>query len=85
MLLYAVSKNKNIICEKPMVNTMEEAEEIEKIVKDYNKILIIDHQLRFNPYIIEIKKLINDGTLGKIYNVRLNQQGTGFANPSANS
>lgn len=84
MLLYAVSKNKNIICEKPMVNTMEEAEEIERIVKDYNKILIIDHQLRFNPYIIEIKKLINNGTLGKIYNVRLNQQGTGFANPSAN-
>ena len=83
MLLYAVSKNKNIICEKPMVNTCEEAKEIYEIVKDYNKILIIDHQLRFNPYIMEIKKLINDGTLGKIYNVRLNQQGTGFANPNA--
>ena len=80
MLKYAISKNKNIICEKPMVNTLEEAYEVNKTIKNYDKILIIDHQLRFNPYIIEIKKLINDGTLGKIYNVRLNQQGTGFAN-----
>ena len=83
MLKYAISKNKNIICEKPMVDTAREAEEINEIVKDYGKILIIDHQLRFNPYILEIKKLINNGTLGKIYNVRLNQQGTGFANENA--
>lgn len=83
MLKYAISKNKNIICEKPMVDTASEAKEINEIVKDYEKILIIDHQLRFNPYIIEIKKLINDGTLGKIYNVRINQQGTGFANEKA--
>ena len=83
MLKYAISKNKNIICEKPMVDTAREAEEINEIVKDYDKILIIDHQLRFNPYILEIKKLINNGTLGKIYNVRLNQQGTGFTNENA--
>lgn len=83
MLKYAISKNKNIICEKPMVDTAKEAEEINEMVKDYDKILIIDHQLRFNPYILEIKKMINDGTLGKIYNVRLNQQGTGFANENA--
>lgn len=83
MLKYAISKNKNIICEKPMVDTTKEAEKINEMVKDYHKILIIDHQLRFNPYILEIKRMINDGTLGKIYNVRLNQQGTGFANENA--
>ena len=83
MLEYAINKNKNIICEKPIVNTAKEAEEINELVKDYNKILIIDHQLRFNPYIQEIKKLVSNGTLGKIYNVRLNQQGTGFANENA--
>ena len=83
MLKYAVSKHKNIVCEKPMVNTYYEALEIENIVKDYDKLLIINHQLRFNPYIKEIKKLINNDTLGKIYNVYINQQGTGFANINA--
>lgn len=83
MLLYAISKNKNIICEKPMVDTMEEAKELNQITNNYDKILIIDHQLRFNPYILEIKRMIDNGTLGKIYNVHLNQQGTGFANENA--
>lgn len=83
MIKYAISKNKNIICEKPMVDNIKDAENINEIIKNYDKIFIIDHQLRFNPYILEIKKMINAGTLGKIYNVRLNQQGTGFANKNA--
>lgn len=83
MLEYAISKHKNILCEKPMVNTAQEAKEIYETAKDYDRILVIDHQLRFNPYIVEIKKLIDNNTLGKIYNVRLNQQGTSFANENA--
>jgi len=83
MLKYAISKKKNIICEKPMVDTPEEVEEILAIAEGYDKLLVIDHQLRFNPYIKEIKRLIDDGILGKVYNVRLNQQGTGFANANA--
>lgn len=83
MLEYAISKNKNILCEKPMVNNAKEAEELNEVVKDYSKIIIINHQLRFNPYIMEIKKLIDNGGLGRIYNVTLNQQGTGFANENA--
>ena len=55
MLKYAISKNKNIICEKPMVDTAKEATEINTIIKDYGNILIIDHQLRLNSYILEIK------------------------------
>lgn len=83
MLKYAVTRNRNIICEKPMVDTVEEAKYVNELVKNYSKILVINHQLRFNPYIKEIKKLISEGTLGKIYNVKLNQQGSGFANKNA--
>ncbi len=83
MLEYAISKNQNIICEKPMVDNAKEAEEVNEVVKDYNKIIIINHQLRFNPYIMKIKKLIDNGGLGRIYNVALNQQGTGFASENA--
>ncbi|MCI8346571.1 MAG: hypothetical protein HFJ12_01305 [Bacilli bacterium] len=32
---------------------------------------------------MEIKRIIDNGTLGKIYNVCLTQQGTGFANENA--
>lgn len=83
MICYAVAKRHNIICEKPMVNNLKEFEEINEIVKNYDKIFIINHQLRFNPYMMEIKRIIDTGILGKIYNVRLNQQGTGFSNDSS--
>lgn len=83
MLKYAISKHLNIICEKPIVDSITDLDEIMQLAKGYDKILIIDHQLRFNPYIAKIKSMISNGDLGKIYNVRLNQQGMGFANIDA--
>lgn len=84
MIEYAIKKNKNIICEKPMVDTMKDVEYIVNLTKNYKKLFIIDHQLRFNPYMIEIKKIIDEGILGKIYSIKINQEGTGFANENAN-
>ena len=83
MLEYAMSKHLNIICEKPIVDSKEDLDHIIQFAKEYDKILIIDHQLRFNPYIMKIKEMIDNGDLGSIYSVRLHQQGMGFANPDA--
>jgi predicted dehydrogenase len=80
---YAISKNKHIICEKPLSNNIEEIKSLVDRVKNYPKIAVVDHQLRFNPYIKKIKKLINNGDLGTVYSVKLNQQGNGFVNQNA--
>lgn len=80
---YAIKKGKHLICEKPLSDNINEVNELISLVKGYNKIAIIDHQLRYNPYIQKIKELIENGVLGKIYTVKLNQQGTGFANINA--
>ncbi len=83
MVKYALNQHKHIICEKPLVNTANEAKELLMMSKGYDKILFIDHQLRFNPYITKIKNIIQSNILGKIYTIKLNQQGTGFANEDA--
>ncbi len=83
MVEYAISKHKHIICEKPLVDNVSDAKKLCALAKDYDKLLFVDHQLRFNPYISTIKKLIDNDTLGKIYSVKLNQQGTGFADKNA--
>ena len=83
MVKYAISKHKNIICEKPLVETVEDAKELNEMANGYSKLLFVDHQLRFNPNITEIKNLIQNGTLGNVYAVKLNQQGTGFADENA--
>ena len=46
--------------------------------------MVVDHQLRYNPYIQKIKELIDNNEIGQIYSVKLKQQGTGFANQTAN-
>jgi len=83
MVKYAMSKGKNIICEKPVSDNINEVESLLELTKNYDKIIIIDHQLRFNPYIKKIKELIENDILGKVFLVRLNQQGTGFSNLNA--
>lgn len=80
MVSYALMNNKNIICEKPLSDNIEEVKSLIKTVVAFKGIAIVNHQLRFNPYIKEIKRLIDSGKLGKVYFVKLNQQGTSFAN-----
>lgn len=76
---YAISKGKNIICEKPVSHITDEVEKLSLMSKNTDKLIFVDHQLRFNPYMKKIKKIINDDELGKIYLVKINQIGTGFS------
>lgn len=83
MVNYALTKHRNIICEKPLSDNIGEVKSLINQSRKYDKICFVDHQLRFNPYIQKIKKLIDGGVLGKVYSVKLNQQGSGFANMDA--
>jgi predicted dehydrogenase len=76
---YAIEKEKHIVCEKPLSDNEKEINELVNAVRDYSKIVVVDHQLRFNPYIKKIKELITSEELGDIYTVKLNQKGTSFA------
>ncbi len=81
---YAIEKGKHIICEKPLSDDLSEVCEMVNYAKKHKKIAVVDHQLRYNPYIQKIKELIDEGEIGRVYSVKLNQQGTGFASTAAN-
>lgn len=81
---YAMEKEKHIICEKPLSDDVEEVMELAKATKEYKKIAIVDHQLRYNPYVQKIKDMINGGDIGRVYSVKLHQQGMGFAGSTDN-
>lgn len=71
MFLDAVKAKKHIILEKPAgLNSTEIKEEL-RAVKEYNKLVIVDHPLRFNPVTIKLKELIENGTLGTISNIQV--------------
>lgn len=62
----------HVLCEKPMAISVYDCGEMIKEAEKANKRLFIVKQNRFNPAVVEIKKIIEEGKLGKILSMQLN-------------
>ena len=62
----------HVLCEKPMALSVHDCGEMISVAERANKRLFIVKQNRFNPPVVAVKKLIDEGRLGKIYSVQLN-------------
>ncbi len=60
----------NVLLEKPLCVTMDEAWELYKTEKKCGKILSIGFQPRFNENMKDIKRIVQSGVLGKIYYIQ---------------
>lgn len=56
----AIAKGKNVFIEKPIVATVEEANELVKLAKEANVKVQVGHVERFNPAFIAAEPYIND-------------------------
>ena len=68
--IYALQKGVNVLLEKPMCVTMDEAVAICKAEKESGKVLSIGFQPRFDANMQMIKKIVQSGTLGEIYYIQ---------------
>jgi len=68
--IYALNHGFNVLLEKPMSVTLDEAVEICKAEKKSGKVLSIGFQPRFEPNMIKIKEIVESGELGKIYYIQ---------------
>ena len=68
--IYALNKGVNVMLEKPMCVTIEEAAEIIKAEKASGKVLSIGFQPRLDENMKMIKKIVDSGKLGKIYYIQ---------------
>ncbi|MCL2517262.1 MAG: Gfo/Idh/MocA family oxidoreductase [Oscillospiraceae bacterium] len=59
----------DVITEKPMCITSGQAYAMLEAEKNSGKRIIVTHNMRYMPYILNIKKLITEGKIGDIYNV----------------
>ena len=66
----ALNRGVNVLLEKPMCVTTEEAVEIIRAEKKSGKVLSIGFQPRFDPNMQQIKKLCEAGVLGEIYYIQ---------------
>jgi len=66
----AMKAGANVLCEKPMTVTLEQAIAMAECQKKTGKILTIGFQPRYDPNMIMIKDLVRSGILGKIYYIQ---------------
>lgn len=74
--IYASKAGVNVLCEKPMATSKEEADEMIAAAKESGKKLMIAHNQRFVPSHQKARQLIKSGEVGKIYSFR-----TAFGHP----
>ncbi|OGX39562.1 MAG: hypothetical protein A3G91_00495 [Omnitrophica WOR_2 bacterium RIFCSPLOWO2_12_FULL_50_9] len=63
----ALRHNKHVLCEKPLALTAQECEELQSLAVQKQRILMVGHVFLFNPGILQLKKYMQDGELGRTY------------------
>jgi UDP-N-acetyl-2-amino-2-deoxyglucuronate dehydrogenase len=70
MAIDSMKAGKHVLTEKPMDINVERAKEMIKAEDEYGKFLAVCFQNRYNDTSVELKKLIDDGSLGKIKGIK---------------
>ena len=68
----ALNAKVNVLCEKPMATSVADCKLMIEAAERSGKHLFVVKQNRFNPPIAALKKVIDEGRLGKIISVQLN-------------
>ncbi len=66
----AAGLGKHIFCEKPLARTAEEAKTMLDAVTKAGVKHMVAHNYRFVPAVMQMRKLIEEGALGRIYHFR---------------
>lgn len=69
MCAFAADHGVHIICQKPLAPTIEESKKIVDYVTSKGVRFVVHENFRFQPWHREIKKLINQGEVGNLFNL----------------
>jgi len=70
--IIALQTGHHVLCEKPMAIKVRDCKRMISAAKKAKRRLFIVKQNRFNPPVAAVKKVIDEGRLGKIMNIQLN-------------
>ncbi len=69
-VLAAAAAGKHVIIEKPLAMTLEEADEMIAVCRKHGRKLMYAEELCFAPKYERVRKLVNEGAVGKIFQMR---------------
>lgn len=65
--LYVIERGVHLMVEKPIASTVEEAKDIIRRADERGLKLAVGHVERFNPAVIELKRRLERGELGRVF------------------
>ena len=66
---YALDKGVNVLCEKPMAVTAEEAEKLLAYAKQKNLVHAMNYNCRFYPLAYQMREMVKSGEMGDIFSI----------------
>lgn len=67
---------KNVVCEKPVTLNSSELEEIIRVAEETGKVFSVHQNRRWDRDFVIVKKILNDGIIGKPYYIESRVQGS---------
>ncbi len=74
----ALLHGKHVLVEKPLTTNVAEAEELIALAAKQQRVLTVGHTFLYSPAVNELRKLIQNGDLGKIYCVEAERVNLGL-------
>ena len=68
---------KNVLIEKPIAYSSEQALEMQEYASNENLILMSGHLMLYHPGVVEMSKMVNSGELGEIYYIHSQRKNLG--------
>jgi UDP-N-acetylglucosamine 3-dehydrogenase len=66
-VMEALAAGCHVMVEKPIAATIAEADELVAAARSAHRVLAVGHIERYNPAVLELKRRLDDGQLGKAY------------------
>lgn len=73
--LEAIGEGISVLVEKPIADTVENADRVVEAARQNRVKLMVGHIERFNPAIVKLKELLNNGQLGDIISISAKRVG----------
>ncbi|MFA5175700.1 MAG: Gfo/Idh/MocA family oxidoreductase [Candidatus Nanoarchaeia archaeon] len=72
-----LNHGKHVLVEKPITDDVSDAEELIKIAEKEKVVLMVGHIFKYNPAVIQLKKIIESGELGSLRYLEAKRVGLG--------
>lgn len=79
-----IEKGLGVLIEKPITLDSDDAEELTRLAKKHNRVLMVGHTFEYNPAVRMLKEMIDSGELGDIYYIDAVRASLGLFQTRAN-